>query len=136
MPLFIRSLISAASYGRTNNPMYSFGNILNQGEFDETIDFNDPGTTDNLNMTATINYRLYNGGRDQAGLEAAEAGETASRHELEAVRSQLGFEVVKTFFTIVQAEEILQARQSAVEAIRGFGQGRQGALRSRRPAQG
>ena len=30
------------SYGQTNNPMYSFGNILNQGAFDQSIDFNDP----------------------------------------------------------------------------------------------
>jgi len=115
---FYPQLDLSASYGRTNNPMYSFGNILNQGVFDNTINFNDPGISDNVNMAATFNYRFYNGGRDLAGLEAAEAGETASGHELEAVRSQLGYEVVKTFFTIVQAEEILQARKSAVEANR------------------
>lgn len=106
-----------ASYLQTNNPMYSFGNILNQGVFDETIDFNDPGTSDNLHMDATISYRLYNGGRDQAGLAAAEAGKAATLHEMEVVRSQLAFAVVKTFFTIVQAEETLQARKSAVESI-------------------
>ena len=106
-----------ASYGQTNNPMYSFGNILNQGAFDASIDFNDPGRTDNLNMSATLNYRFYNGGRDEAGLRAAEAGETASKYKLAAVHSQLGFQVVRTFFTIIHAEETLQARQSAIEAI-------------------
>ncbi len=40
---------------------YSFGNILNQGAFDNSIDFNDPGRTDNLNLKAEIAYRLYNG---------------------------------------------------------------------------
>lgn len=105
-----------ASYNRTNNPMHSFGNILNQGVFDQSIDFNNPGTSDNLSMSAMLTYRLYNGGRDQAGVRAAEAGEAASRFQLEAVRSQLGFAVVKTFFTIIQAEENLQARQSALDA--------------------
>lgn len=106
-----------ASYQQTNNPMYSFGNILNQGAFNDTINFNDPGTSDNLSLSATVSYRLYNGGRDQAGLEAAEAGKTASLYEMDVVRSQLSFAVVKTFFTIVQAEETLQARQSAVDSI-------------------
>jgi outer membrane protein len=106
-----------ASYQQTNNPMYSFGNILNQGEFDDTIDFNNPGTTDNLGLNATISYKLYNGGRDQAGIDAAEANQNASLYEMDIVRSQLSFMVVKTLFTIVQAEETLQARQSALDSI-------------------
>jgi outer membrane protein TolC len=113
---FYPRLDLSSSYGRTDNPMYSFGNILNQGEFDETIDFNDPGTTDNLNVTATASYRLYDGGSDRAGLRAAEAEENASRHELDIIRAQLGFEIVKTFCTIGQAGEIVRARQSAVDA--------------------
>lgn len=107
-----------ASYSQTDNPMYSFGNILNQGSFTPNIDFNNPGRTDNLNMAATISYRLYNGGNDEAGLNAAKSGETATRYQLEAVHAQLSFEVVKTFYTIVQAEENLQARQSALDAIK------------------
>ncbi len=107
----------SASYGQTNNPMYSFGNILNQGAFDQNIDFNDPGKTDNLNMAATLSYRFYNGGHDEAGLRAAESGEEGSRFELDAVHSQLGYEVVKIYYTIIQAEENLQARISATDAI-------------------
>ncbi len=106
-----------ASYQKTSNPMYSFGNILNQGEFSDTIDFNDPGTTDNLNLNATISYSLYRGGSDQAGLDAADAGKTAALMEMETVRSLLAFAVVKTYFTIIQAEENLRAREAALEAV-------------------
>lgn len=106
-----------ASYQQTNTPMYSFGNILNQGEFNQGIDFNDPGTTDALTLQAVLSYRMYNGGRDQAGLKVAMANKQASMQEENAIRSQLAFEVVKTFFTIVQAEETLQARESALESI-------------------
>ena len=42
----------SAAYGQTNNPIYSFGNILNQGVFSNDIDFNAPGRTDNLNLMA------------------------------------------------------------------------------------
>ncbi|MFH2122183.1 MAG: TolC family protein [Pseudomonadota bacterium] len=106
-----------AEYGQTNNPMYSFGNILNQGQFDQSIDFNDPGLTDDLNLRAVMQYRFYNGGRDQAGIEAAEAGVAVSEMQQLAVSSQLSFEVVRTFHTIAQAMETLDAYQASIKAI-------------------
>jgi outer membrane protein TolC len=114
---FYPRLDLSASYQKTNTPLYSFGNILNQGAFNETINFNDPGLSDNLSMNATITYRLYSGGRDQAGLDAAEAGNHALLADMEVVRSQLAFTVVKTLFIIVEAEEILKARRAAAESI-------------------
>lgn len=106
-----------AEYNRTNNPMYSFGNILNQGMFNDTIDFNNPGTTDTLQGKATVHYRLYNGGHDQAAIDAADERGKMSRHDHEAVRNRLEGEVVRAFCTIAQSEEVLRARQSAVAAI-------------------
>ncbi len=114
---FYPQLDVSAAYGRTNNPMYSFGNILNQGGFDNTINFNDPGTTDNLNMSTTLQYRLYNGGHDKAGLKVAQAQEAVSEAQQIAVQSRLSFEVVRAFFTIAQAEETVHARISATKAI-------------------
>lgn len=104
-------------YDQTNNPMYSFGNILNQGAFNQTIDFNDPGRTDSLGMGVRLGYRFFNGGRDLAGLKAAEAQAVSSRMELGAVQAQLAFEVVRTFQLIIQAEELVKAQQASVEAI-------------------
>ncbi len=60
----------STAYAQTNTPMYSFGNILNQGSFNNNIDFNNPGRTDNLNVKAEVVYRFYNGGKDTAGLKA------------------------------------------------------------------
>ena len=107
----------SAGYGQTNNPMYSFGNILNQGTFSPSIDFNDPGRTDNLNIRAGIEYRFYNGGRDQAGIEAAQASLAGSETDLQAVHARLAFEVVKSFQTILQAQEMLAARKASLAAI-------------------
>ena len=104
-------------YDQTNNPMYSFGNILNQGTFNNAIDFNHPGRTDSLGMGVRLGYRFFNGGRDLAGLKAAEAQAVSSRMELGAVQAQLAFEVVRSFQLIVQAEELVTAQQAAVEAI-------------------
>ena len=38
---FYPQLDLGASYAQTDNPMHSFGNILNQGVFDQSIDFNE-----------------------------------------------------------------------------------------------
>ncbi|MCG2822299.1 MAG: TolC family protein, partial [Desulfobulbaceae bacterium] len=46
-------------YEQTDNPMYSFGNILNQGTFTNAIDFNNPGRTDTLNMGVRLGYRFF-----------------------------------------------------------------------------
>jgi len=107
----------SAGYGQTNNPMYSFGNILNQGVFSPSIDFNDPGRTDNINVRAGVEYRFYNGGRDQAGIEAAEAGLAGSGMDLQSVHARLAFEVLRSFQSIIQAQEMLAARKTSLAAI-------------------
>jgi len=107
----------AGEYGQTNNPMYSFGNILNQGAFDNTIDFNNPGRTDNLQVKAMIQYRLYNGGRDQAEQAVAAAQLNTARTDLAVIHHLLGFEVVRTFQAIVQAEKMVTVRDEELAAI-------------------
>lgn len=108
----------SAQYGQTNNPMYSFGNILNHGAFTPSINFNDPGRTDGFNVRAGIGYRFYNGGRDLAAVKAAEAGVAQSRMERETVYACLAFEVVRSFQSMVQAKELLAARKVSLDAIR------------------
>lgn len=107
----------SAGYGQTNNPMYSFGNILNQGVFYPSIDFNDPGRTDNLNFRAGVEYRFYNGGRDRAGIDAAEAGLAGSEMDVQSVHARLSFEVLKSFQSIIQAQEMVAARKTSLAAI-------------------
>lgn len=104
-------------YSQTDNPMYSFGNILNQGEFNQAIDFNDPGRTDNLNLTADLRYRLYNGGIDSASIKSAEAQLAMQQQQFEVITNQLAFEVVKSFQAIIQAQDVLEAEQASLNAI-------------------
>lgn len=106
-----------AQYGQTNNPMYSFGNILNQREFSQDINFNRPGRTDNLNNSIQLGYRFFDGGRNQSGVNAAEAGAAASRFELAAVQDRLAFEVVQAFHLIDQAEGLIRIRQTEAESV-------------------
>ncbi|MBU0483194.1 MAG: TolC family protein [Proteobacteria bacterium] len=106
-----------SEYSQTDNAMYSFGNILNQGAFDQSIDFNNPGRTDNLYGGLLLSYRLYNGGRDQAGLKAARAEVAAVEMELRVVHDRLAFEVLRSFNLIIQAEEMVKTHETMVAAI-------------------
>jgi len=105
------------NYSQTNNPMYSFGNILNQGEFSPDIDFNDPGRTDNLGLGIGVTYRFYNGGRDLAQKKAAKAGVDLSSAESDAIILRLEFEVFQAFQRVIETGKVIQARQKALEAI-------------------
>lgn len=107
----------SAGYDQTNNPMYSFGNILNQGSFDESIDFNDPGRTDNLNIKAELLYRFYNGGRDEAGVNAAASSQLATEMDRKTTYQQLGYEVVNAYQQISQAQDQVAAREAELKAI-------------------
>ncbi|MBU0681615.1 MAG: TolC family protein [Proteobacteria bacterium] len=111
------SLSINSEYSQTDNAMYSFGNILNQESFDQSIDFNNPGRTDNLNTGVQLSYRLYNGGRDQAGLKAAESEAEAKEMELRMVHDRLALEVLRAFNLIIQADEMVKAHEAMVRAI-------------------
>ncbi len=108
----------SGSYIQTNNPMHSFGNVLTQGQFTPEIDFNDPGRTDNLNLSIGAQYRFYNGGQDTALRDAAGAGVDLSSAERESVQLRLGFEAFRSFQRIVEAVTVDQAQQVALGAIR------------------
>lgn len=107
----------SGAYSQTDNPMYSFGNILNQGAFDNSIDFNDPGRTDNLQLKAEIQYRLYSGGKDTANRQGAAARVDGAAIDRTSLYRLLAFEVVRAFHTIVQAEEMTAVREEALKAI-------------------
>lgn len=107
----------SATYSQTDNPMQAFGNILNQGTFDDTIDFNNPGTTDNVGFSAELKYRLYNGGRDVASIEMAESLLDSSSISKTETEHLLGYQVVSAYLMIFQAQEQIRTRQSQLAAI-------------------
>ncbi len=115
--LYPRLLLNS-EYAQTDNALYSFGNILNQGSFDNSIDFNDPGRTDNLRIQAELQYRLYSGGKVRAAIALSEHDRQKVIADRESLLNQLAFEVVRAFEQIVLAEEMVEARKSAQDAIK------------------
>lgn len=105
------------SYMMTNLPMNAFGSILNQGVFDNGLDFNDPGQVDNLNLTGSVQYSLYQGGIRKAQLQASRYSHSAMEHREQAVHQQIKFAVIRTWNQIVQAKEFFKSQESNVNAL-------------------
>lgn len=103
-------------YMQTNSPMMGFGSILNQRAFNFGLDFNHPGRVDNLNLTATVGYNLYAGGRPTAGKQAAEAGARAASEDLRSVHNQLATEAIKALLNLRKAREAVTAVEAGVRA--------------------
>lgn len=113
---WLPQLSLSGRYTQTNSPMMAFGSILNQRAFDFSLDFNHPGWIDNLNVTGTIAYNLYSGGRATAGRNAARAGAEAAAQDLQAVRLELGAGVVRAYLGIHKAREAVTAVEAGVTA--------------------
>jgi outer membrane protein TolC len=103
-------------YTQTNSSMMAFGSILNQRTFSYALDFNHPGRVDDLNASGTVAYNVYAGGRAKAGREAARAGSRAAEQDLQAVRNQLGAEVLRSYLNIRKAHEGVVALEAGVKA--------------------
>ncbi len=106
-----------SSYTGTDNPMYSFGNILNQRSFSPSINFNDVPSTDNLNVRGLVTAPLYTGGAIKSGREAAKANTAAAKEDAAAVRNELGFEVSRAFYTVLKARQFIRAAEAAVNSF-------------------
>lgn len=104
------------SYTQTDSPMMAFGSILNQRAFDFGLDFNNPGTIDNLNGTATVGLNLYSGGQVNAGKRAAEAGINAAGYEEVSIKHTLVAATVKAYLDIQKANEAVEAVEAGVKA--------------------
>lgn len=106
-----------SSYTRTDNPMFSFGNILNHRTFSPSINFNDVPDTDNLNVRGVLTMPLYTGGRISAGRDAGKANTQAARASAEAVRNSLGFEVSRTFYAVLKTREFIRAAEAGARSF-------------------
>jgi outer membrane protein len=106
-----------ARYGQTDEPMQAFGAILNQGTFDNRIDFNRPGQLDAFSAALEARYALYTGGRIEAGRAAARAAGTAAAADRKAALDRLGVAVVRAYFDMSQAAAAIHALESTVAAL-------------------
>jgi outer membrane protein TolC len=108
-----------SSYTGSDNPMQAFGSILNQRAYSSSLNFNDVPSVDDLNARGLVTFPLYAGGKNTATRKAAKANTDAARQDNEALRNALGFEVSRTFYTVLKTRQFIQAAEAGVKSFEG-----------------
>jgi outer membrane protein len=105
-----------SSYSGSDNPMLAFGSILNQRAYSSSLNFNDVPAIDDLNARGLLTVPLYAGGRNVAARKAASANTEAARQDNAAVQNALGFEVSRSFCTVLKTRQFIRAAESTARA--------------------
>ena len=116
---FYPNIKTRLSYEHSTNPSRAFGMIIAQRRlnFSPSVDFNNPGGTDNYRPEVTASYSLFRGGQDYFQSKSAELGIEAATLEKKATRNQLTQAVSSTFYAYLAAIEADKISNRSIEAV-------------------
>ncbi len=110
------------TFMRTTNPVYVFGNLLNQERFGpQHFDpnfLNHPPPLDNFQTKLSLEVPLWTGGRLANGIRAAEAGAAAAKASRERTRQEVVRMVLDAYTGAVLAKNFLAVARDALETAR------------------
>lgn len=105
---------------RSNNPVFVFGSLLEQGRFGTSnfaIDsLNNPNGLTNLRSLVSGSMPLFDQYQTKARIEIATTAKSQAELQAEAVRQQLRFDVVRNFYGVVLGKQMLMVSQEAVRS--------------------
>jgi outer membrane protein len=106
-------------YTNSNNPVYVFGSLLEQGRFGPNnfdVGFlNHPGSLSNFRSSVDLQIPVFNRFKVQSGIEQARIRSDQSQSEAGWVRQQLRLQVIQTYFGLLVAR---QRQEVAADAVR------------------
>lgn len=102
----------------SNNPVYAFGSLLNQGRFtaaDFAVDrLNQPDPITNWRTNLSGSVPLFLGGRTLLGYQQAQLGRDAAEQGRARAEQEIVFGVVRAYSAVLLAREAQEAVQAAV----------------------
>ena len=112
------------SYLRTDQPVASFGSLLNQGRFtpgllnpvtDPTLSaLNDPDSLDNFRTRFTVSQPLFTGGKLHFHHKMSRGEREAVEWDLELARTQVSFNTIEAYWGLSLARESRDVARMAV----------------------
>jgi outer membrane protein TolC len=105
---------------RSNNPVFVFGSLLEQGRFGAAnfrIDsLNHPTGLFNLRSQVNAQLPLFDQRQTQSHINLAQTGRKQAEFQAETVRQQLRFDVIRSYYGAVLSREMLKVSQEAVRS--------------------
>ncbi len=115
---FLPRLDYIESFNRSNNPVFVFGSLLNQGRFTEDnfdIDkLNNPDPLNNFRSQFVLQQPIFIGGRNYLGREGASLGVELAEAGKKMADMQVIFETLRTYYGVQVSAENLKVMQEAV----------------------
>ncbi|CAN5474249.1 TolC family protein [soil metagenome] len=105
---------------RSNNPVFVFGSLLEQGRFGVSnfaIDsLNNPKGVFNFRSLVAGQMPLFDQRQTKARVEQARTARTQAELQAEAVRQELTFDVLRSFYGAILGKEMLEVSDVAVRS--------------------
>ncbi len=110
------------SFARSNNPVFVFSSLLEQGRFGAANfslkSLNDPDGMNNFRASVSVRMPIFDQRQTQSGVARAKNEQEAADLKIEAVSQKMKFDVIKTYFGVILADELLKAADAAVRSAK------------------
>lgn len=115
---FLPRLDFSEAVTRSDNPVYAFGSLLNQGRFtqaDFAVDrLNHPDPLTNWRTNIAGSLPLFMGGRSLLGYQQAQIGHEAAERGRARVEQEVIFGVIRAYYGVLLAQEAQATVDAAV----------------------
>ena len=113
------SLITSGNFTRSNNPVFVFGSLLEQGRFGPTnfqIDsLYHPDAINNFRSSLTLRLPVFDQRETQTRITTARIQQQQADQQTSLVEQQIRFEVIKGYYGLLLAREKLKVAEEAVK---------------------
>ena len=112
------ALIASGSFTRSNNPVFVFGSLLEQGQFGpanfEINSLNHPDALNNFRSSLTLRVPVFDQRETDTRIASARIRQQQADQQTSLVEQRIRFEVIKTYYGVLLAQEKLNVAEEAV----------------------
>ena len=112
------ALIATGSFTRSNNPVFVFGTLLEQGQFEPENfainSLNHPDAINNFRSSLTLRFPVFDQRETTTRIARARIREQQADQQTSLVEQQIRFEVIKTYYGLLLAQAKLKVAEDAV----------------------
>ena len=111
-------LIATGSFTRSNNPVFVFGSLLEQGQFGPANfainSLNHPDALNNFRSSLTLRFPVFDQRETETRIASARIRQQQADQQTNLVEQRIRYEVIKTYYGVLLAQAKLKVAEEAV----------------------
>lgn len=112
------ALTATGSFTRSNNPVFVFGSLLEQGQFGAENfainSLNHPDAINNFRSSLTLRFPVFDQREAATRIASARIRQQQADHESSLIEQQIRFEVIKSYYGLLLAQAKFKVAEDAV----------------------